>query len=42
MRADPAGVIGIPSLVPSRDGRVYAYTCARVVSSELFVVEGLL
>jgi len=42
MPPDAVGVIGIPRLVLTGDGRFYAYTCARVVSSELFVAEGLL
>jgi hypothetical protein len=39
--ADPTGVVGIPRLVLTRDGRFYAYTCRRIVSSELFIADGL-
>ena len=42
MPPDGVGVIGIPNLVLTRDGRFYAYTCARIVSSELLVADGLL
>jgi hypothetical protein len=42
MPADSVGVIGIPQLVLTRSGRFHAYTCVRVVSSELVVAEGLL
>ena len=42
MPADRAGVTSIRSIAVSRDGGSYAYSYARVTSSALYVVEGLL
>ncbi len=41
MPADAAGVISVGRIVVSRDGGSYAYSYARVTSSDLYVVEGL-
>ena len=41
MPADPAGVISIDWIVVSRDGGSYAYSYARITSSDLYVVDGL-
>jgi len=38
--ADPAGVVRIPSLQFSADGKSYAYSLGRQLS-DLFVVDGL-
>jgi dipeptidyl aminopeptidase/acylaminoacyl peptidase len=42
MPDDATGVIGITNVVVTRNGLYYAYTCARTVSSELYVAEGIL
>ena len=41
MPADLAGVISIREIAVSRDGGAYAYSYARVTSSDLYVVDGL-
>jgi Tol biopolymer transport system component len=42
MPADPVGVSSIDSIVVTRNGLYYGYSCHRVSSSELYVVDGLL
>jgi len=42
MPDDAIGVTNIGQVVVTRNGLYYAYTCARTISSELYVVEGLL
>jgi len=41
MPADPTGVTNIGSIVLTRNGLYYGYSCTRVVSSELYVAEGI-
>jgi hypothetical protein len=41
MPADRAGVFGLSGLVARPDASAYAYTAARAVSGDLFVIEGL-
>jgi hypothetical protein len=38
--ADAAGIVTVPSVIPTRDGRAYAYSYVRVLST-LFEVKGL-
>ncbi len=38
---DPASVTDVPRLAFAPDGSAYAYTYRRVLTSDLFVVEGL-
>ncbi|HTS34478.1 MAG TPA: protein kinase [Candidatus Solibacter sp.] len=38
--SDPAGVLGVPSMLFSADGKSYAYSVGRVLS-DLYVVDGL-
>ena len=42
MPTDAAGAIRLDTVLVSRDGRVYAYTVAHVVSSDLYILDGLL
>jgi hypothetical protein len=39
MPADASGVVDIPTVCPTPDGRSYVYSYARVLSS-LFLIEG--